>query len=563
VANKYLFSLACTLFLFACIPQWGNPKLTVYPPLQEVVSIFTTKTPFQPEVFIPTVMGTSLPTNVIPFPTPVSQYLWISPTAPLILRQEVMLSGLSLLEDPGKATVHLNLSQHSNPRSTVWIYALVAPFPTTLDNLSLVDLKNAWAGATGGFFAGRPLLMDVATIAAFSEIWGAPATGSVKVAQADKLIDIAWAERPSWGIIPFEELDPHWKVISVDGLSPLHNDFNPGLYPLKIYFELDPPIFTIRSSNRDPDKLTVLAMTGTTALVRATADQMENHGILYPGEEIRSVLRAADITHISNEVPFMADCPTPDPWTESLRFCSDPRYIDLLEDIGTDVVELTGNHVMDYGPEPFLKTLEMYKDRSWLFFGGGSDLQDSLQPALLENHGNKLAFIGCNFVGPPYDWATKISPGSAPCDFPQLKIEITKLRTQGYIPILTFQYSEYYQPFPTFEERDDFSEMVSAGAVIVSGSQAHMPASMEFFGESFVHYGLGNLFFDQMFHLMPDGSLIDDTRDVFVDRHVFYDGHYINTELLTYIIEDYARPRLMTGSERLELLNGIFSAAGW
>jgi poly-gamma-glutamate synthesis protein (capsule biosynthesis protein) len=66
-----------------------------------------------------------------------------------------------------------------------------------------------------------------------------------------------------------------------------------------------------------------------------------------------------------------------------------------------------------------------------------------------------------------------------------------------------------------------------------------------------------------MSHLMPDGSLIDDTRDVFVDRHVFYDGRYIGTELLTYISEDYSRPRLMTEPERFEFLHKIFSAGGW
>ena len=86
---------------------------------------------------------------------------------------------------------------------------------------------------------------------------------------------------------------------------------------------------------------------------------------------------------------------------------------------------------------------------------------------------------------------------------------------------------------------------------------------MEFSGGSFIHYGLGNLFFDQMSHLMPDGSLIYDTRNVFIDRHVFYGGRYISTELLTYIIEDYSRPRLMTGTERQEFLRKIFIAGGW
>jgi hypothetical protein len=555
--------LVCILFLVACEPLWGSPGLTVEIPSAQAITGLATLTPFLPEGIFPPATVTALPLPGEPSQTSVPQLLWISPRVPEPLRQVAMLSGLPLTGDSLGATIHLDVSRQSDFQSAIWIYALVAPFPTTTDNAALTEIKNAWDGMAAGPFAGWPLWMDESTLAAFSALWGAPAAGSVRVAAAGQLVDSAWAERPAWGIVPFEQLEPRWKVLSVDGQSPVRNDFDADSYPLKMSFGLQPAAFPLPTSNRDPGKLTVLAMTGVTALVRATADQMENHGVLYPGEEIRNVLRLADITHISNEIPFMAGCPTPDPWTESLRFCSDPRYIALLEDVGTDVVELTGNHELDYGTDAFLTTLDMYDQRGWLYFGGGRDLPDSFLPALVEDHGNKLAFIGCNYAGPPSDLATTGRPGSTPCDFGKLETEIADLRLQGYLPIMTFQYSEYYQSHPTNEERNDFLRMALAGAVVVSGSQAHMPASMEFSGESFVHYGLGNLFFDQMSHRMPDGSLIYDTRNVFVDRHVFYAGRYLGTELLTYIIEDYARPRLMTGPERLELLIKIFGAAGW
>nr|HID15052.1 hypothetical protein [Anaerolineae bacterium] len=67
--------------------------------------------------------------------------------------------------------------------------------------------------------------------------------------------------------------------------------------------------------------------------------------------------------------------------------------------------------------------------------------------------------------------------------------------------------------------------------------------------------GLGNLFFDQMQSL--------ETRQEFVDRHVFYDGRHISTELLTAMLEDYARPRPMTDEEREALLRAAFGASGW
>ena len=498
--------------------------------------------------------------------TPSPDSLWISPAIPDSLRKIAASSGLPLVSSPDSTSVRLDVlipqstiynSQSSflNSRSSSWIFALVSPFPTSTDGVSLADIQNCWGGEPTGPFTGRPLWMDGASLAAFSAVWGAPAAGAVRVAQPDQLADSTWANRPAWAIIPFEVLDPRWKVLSVDGQSPVHNDFDQAVYPLKIVFTLQPAAFTMPLSNRDPKKLTVVAMTGTTALARATADRMEKKGVLYPGELIDSMLRSADITHISNEVSFDEKCPTPDPWSLSLFFCSNPTYIALLEDAGTDVVELTGNHLVDFGPANFLMTLSMYDQRGWKYYGGGRNLEAALEPALLENNGNNLAFVGCDFSGPPDDWATATSPGAAPCNMDKMALEITSLRSQGYLPIMTFQYQEYYQPNPTYEEQADFRKMAKAGAVIVSGSQGHEPATMEIVNGSFVHYGLGNLFFDQMFSLP--------TRELFVDRHIFYDGKYINTELLTYIIEDYAQPRPMTELERKQFLEKIFKIAGW
>ena len=98
--------------------------------------------------------------------------------------------------------------------------------------------------------------------------------------------------------------------------------------------------------------------------------------------------------------------------------------------------------------------------------------------------------------------------------------------------------------------------MAKAGAVIVSGSQAHQPQGMEFVNGAFVHYGLGNLFFDQ-YDVSPAA------RSAFIDRHIFYDGRFISTQLLTTVFVDYARPRAMNNAERKELLNAVFSASGW
>ncbi|MGE5375233.1 MAG: hypothetical protein ACM3XO_09265, partial [Bacteroidota bacterium] len=248
------------------------------------------------------------------------------------------------LEDPLRelfvsdpATSNIKLEVGDGNVVSRWVYALVTPFSSTLQGISGNDLLLLWQGQAAGL---PPLLMGQNAYDMFSALWG-PGSG-VQILSKQELIDAAWAHQPALAIVPFEDLNPRWKVLPVDGLSPIHKDFDPLQYRLTIPISLnsDPDRvalirnnFSIPSSNFDPQKMTVVAMTGVTALVRATAYTMEKRGMLYPAQDIRDWLLSADITHISNEVPFAVDCPDPDPNQQSMRFCSKDEYIQLLEDV--------------------------------------------------------------------------------------------------------------------------------------------------------------------------------------------------------------------------------------
>ncbi len=495
--------------------------------------------------------------------TPALNGLQIGEAVPSALREQV-----SSLELPAGAGLSLDVSPvtDSNSNEIQWVYALVAPFPTVIDDVASEELRLAWAqGTAPAPFSGQPLMMEQSTLKAFTALWGAPAEGAVQVLDADQLLDFAWHKSDSWGIVPFEALDPKWKVLTVDGQSPVRKKFDLSTYPLVIDFALQTSgnldVSGFSSSNYDPSKLTTIIMTGVTALVRATALTMELKGTLYPGEKIRDIMREADITHVSNEIPFFTGCTYPKPDQVALVFCSDPKYMDLLTDIGTDVIELTGNHFADRGSAGMLETLDIYKKDGIPYFGGGADLQDSLKPALFDVNGNKIAFIGCNKpdVG-RFPTATYYRPGAAPCDFRYLTREISQLKADGYVVISTFQWNESYDHQPAPQQMSDFRLMADSGASIVSGSQAHYAQMMEFYDGAFIHYGLGNLFFDQMGDQdwMPPGI-----RREFFDRYVVYDGRFISAELITAMLEDYSRPRLMTPQERAGFLQEYFYYSGW
>ena len=519
----------------------------------------------------PSALPTLTPLAVPMFANPTSSFptqsssptIWISPAVPSSLRELLESAEIPPADSEESASLRFLPAAEEYAGETEWIYALVAPFPTILDGVTEEELRRAWTkGIRPAPFEDSPLLMSESTRAAMTALWGEPADGAVRTLPSETMLDAAWESFPSWGILPFEDIEPRWKVLTIDGNSPLRKDFSLEAYPLSLSFALlgDLPEgeISLPSTNRDPEKLTVLVMTGVTALVRATAYRMEEYGVNYPAQDIVDWLRDADITHISNEIPFDPYCPPPNPNQLSLQFCSDPKYIELLDYVGTDIVELTGNHFEDRGPDATRYTLQMYRDRGLPYYGGGENLEDAQKPAFLENHGNRFAFLGCNPVGPDFAWAQEEDwPGAAPCDYEKMTETLRDLRAEGYLPIVTFQYFEYYTAPPRPWQVRDFRQMADAGAVIVSGSQAHFAQSMEFYNGAFIHYGLGNLFFDQM------DVPVEGTRREFIDRHVFYDGRYLGTELLTAMLQDYARPEPMTPEEREDFLRFIFQASGW
>ena len=505
------------------------------------------------------------PTATIAIPPTATQTLmpdalWVSPAVPDVLRETAKLTGLPIVDVPEIATQKLDVADSGS----LWIYALVAPFPTVADGVSSAELTSAWSSGSSLTGNGQPLLMAESTLKALTVLWGEPAPGAVRTVSKEQILDSAWTKPFSLAIIPFEEIQPKWKVLTVDGQSPMRKDFDVGMYPLKITFGLTNVSFELPTSNRDASKLTTVVLTGVTALVRATAFTMETKGVTRPGELIHDWLANADIAHISNEVPFDADCPPPTPGYKNFILCSDPKYFELLQSVGVDIVELTGDHFADRGVQAMLDTLKIYRDNNIPYYGGGANVEEARKPVFLEVNGNKLAFMGCNGkVSYKIVKATNIQPGAADCDYAFFTRQVQDAVAKGYTVIFTFQHEECYHSGPCYKHEEGFHAVADAGATVVSGSQAHYPHLMEFRGNSFIHFGLGNLFFDQMTYELPDGSVIDETRREFIDRHVFYDGKYLGVELLTAMLEDFSRPRPMNERERTQFLTEYFAYSGW
>ena len=519
---------------------------------------------------IPTATATLARPTRTPSPTaPRQPTIFIPNEITGTLRAEILAAAkqIALNNAVNKASADVVISTQRAPNSEILtqrVYAVVDWFPSKLTNIGSEELLNLWQGqkTSSGI---DTLLGSPETLGAFTDLWGAPAANVTSVPAA-QLVDAVWNNKTALALMPFDQLVPKVKALHVDDLNILQRDANLDAYPLvtRLYISGDATFvkgFTSAfykknaRTNRIPERMTELVMTGVTAISRTSAFKIDAAGDnALPARVVADVLSAADITHVSNEVPFTASCK---PVLGTLQLCAKPQYIEALKLAGVDLISSTGNHMNDYGINAFLETLDLFDKEGFKVFGGGRNIDEAKRVLIVEDHGNKLAFLGMNSFGPKSVWATADRPGAQQYDPELLHQELQQARANADIVFLDMQSEETYQYEPYAGNKEKFRDGIANGADVVTGVQAHQPQAVEFTddGKKIILYGLGNLFFDQM--------QSDNVRQGLVVRHTIHNGKLIQTELLPTLLENYVQPRWATSAEANEILDLVFGASGF
>lgn len=447
-------------------------------------------------------------------------------------------------------------------------FAAAGPFDTIFPETTWEAVKSAWAGDTTTFTV---LSVLSNTVPALEQVLG-PAGATVQGRDTiTDILDSEWKTDGALALVPFDQLTPRFAVYTIDGETPVENanKFHPEKYPFvaTVYAHeqdagrqekkaVEALLATLPVGNRDPSRLTTLTMTGVTAMVRMMANEMEKRGTAWPAEYVGPELSTADITHISNEVPFVEGC-EPDLREDNFNFCSPPNYLETLRLSGVDIIGLTGNHQNDFGQKAAYASLDFYEKENLPVYGGGRDVKAANEALYITHNGNRLAFLGANSYGPEMAWADVDYPGSAKFDLNILsaKIRAIKQKHLADVVLVELQYQESYGTEPLIDQRNDFNALVEAGADIVTGVQSHVPQAMEFTDGKLILYGLGNLYFDQMYQ--------QNTRENLIVKHTFYNGKHISTQVMTTLLYDFGQPRWMTPDEREALLSRVFNASYW
>lgn len=373
---------------------------------------------------------------------------------------------------------------------------------------------------------------------------------NLTVNSVEEIFDPTFQAANEFELIPISELDFTKKLLSLNDKYYLDELVSGAVYRIvsfdsEKFAEEIKPLVTNTFSVKAPTKDTLLtfAQTGVTALSRGMNAKLNAVGgdATYFAEGIKDFLSAFDITHTSNESSFTD-------YASSSNICSDKRFIDTLTAIGLDVVELTGNHNQDCGDTAALETIDTYIANGIKMVGGGKTATEAAVPLELSKKGSNITMLAFNQStgGATYD----DTPGANQYYEEVAAEQIKEAKARGDLVIVDIQYyecsayaSEYEDP--TCDRANSsagdqiglFRHLIDLGADVVVGTSAHQAQTYELYGDGVIYYGLGNLFFDQIWWPGTTRSL--------VLAHYIYNGKLLQTKLVGTVYDKDMQTRLL------------------
>jgi poly-gamma-glutamate capsule biosynthesis protein CapA/YwtB (metallophosphatase superfamily) len=451
--------------------------------------------------------------------------------ATLLLTAFLSLLGLCLIRcSPG----------HSNTKETPTIDAkdktvdsipliLMGSFLSPVENLSQADVKK-------GLEDGSVLCTSDldAWLVQSMRLKTKPSTVSLKA--FDHTRDSLWL------LTTLDSVDHRFLALRCDGV-----DFftAPTRYPLWKRVE----------GRRDLGKeITSYVHTGVTALTRQAGVVLDRVGVDAYISGVKPFFDGVDLVHISNEVSMTDTC---DYRTMKYRFATRSPHFEALKRLGADVVELTGNHNLDFGVTPYLKTLGWYESEGMRYFGGGRSPEEADRPLILTlKDGSRVAWVGFNQACPLKECADA-GPGANRYDDTKAKDLLASVRrdkTVTYI-VACVQFVESDSYAPMQRQREIARNLIDFGADVVIGSQAHQAQEIALYRDKVIFYGLGNFMFDQIHRI--------GVRQAFFLQSYIHRGRVIQFRPIYTFMGDDRRPAIAGDADRELIRRSILKRANF
>lgn len=211
--------------------------------------------------------------------------------------------------------------------------------------------------------------------------------------------------------------------------------------------------------------------------------------------EMLSHMRDADLFILNEEFPFSLQGEAME--DKQYTFRTDPRYVSIFQELGTDIVTVANNHSLDFGQAAFCDTLDTLKEANITCIGGGYNITEASAPAVRTVGGQTFAVFGATRVSPSYSWyATDSQPGLFQTYDPsRLNAAIAEISKTVDHVIVFVHWGIERNEIPEEYQRTLAQGYIDAGADLIVGCHPHVLQGFEYYNGVPIVYSLGNYLF--------------------------------------------------------------------
>jgi poly-gamma-glutamate synthesis protein (capsule biosynthesis protein) len=276
-------------------------------------------------------------------------------------------------------------------------------------------------------------------------------------------------------------------------------------------------------------------------------------------DEVREVISSADLA-VGTLNTTLSDLSTHTGCIETYILVSDSRSAEAASSAGFDVMSVATNHIKncngascrDYYNRAFFDTLDNLRANDILPVGAGLNLEDAMQPIVVEVHGIRFGFVALGMIEPT-TFAGDNSPGIAELNDENLRSAIEAARQVSDIVIAMPHWGLEDTPDPNSHQLHFAQVAVEAGADVVVGNHTHVVQAIQQLDGIDVFYGLGNFIFDQTWDLAHQ-------QGVMLMLH-FYGTDYTGYDLVPTHVDGDGTVHIAGPDEAAQILQRIEAAS--
>lgn len=252
-------------------------------------------------------------------------------------------------------------------------------------------------------------------------------------------------------------------------------------------------------------------------------------------EDLLKRMNKVDYMMLNNEFPY-SDRGEPAP-EKDYTFRSNPKNVELLKQMGVDIVSLANNHALDYGRDALSDTFVVLDEAGIDYVGAGENSERAAEVIVYENQGKKIGYFASSRVIYQSDWvATSSRNGMQSAYDIEYMVEAVKAAKEkcDYL-IVYMHWGVEYNNYPEDYQREWARLYIDAGANAVIGCHPHVVQGFEIYNGCPIVYSLGNFWFnsatkDSMYvELTVNGDNTSELR-VFPTYNQNFRTYFINDE---------------------------------